>query len=490
MSYLIKTLLPVATALATSLSLSGPAVGNPVTATPDATYSGQLPNFTALVKKAAPAVVNISAVRDAPSRGLDDFSAFQQSLPEPFRRFFEEHSPVDRRGGRPSRGAESLRSLGSGFIISADGYVLTNAHVVRQADRVKVRLSDRRERDAKIIGIDEKTDIALIKIEADHLPVLTQGNSDALEVGEWVAAIGSPFGFDQSVTAGIVSATNRTLSTDESVPFIQTDVAINPGNSGGPLFNLKGEVVGINSQILTRSGGFMGLSFAIPINVAMSVADQLKQDGRVHRSWLGVGIQSLSDELAASFGLKATEGALVTEVEAKGPAGRAGVVPGDIILRLNDDKVDTANALPRLVERVRPGQEITLTLWRNGKEQALTLKTEERPGSAEQARARGERDTEQQQSRRLGMVVSALDARALKILGIDHGIYVNSVVDDGVADRAGIQTGDVLVEVNRQPISSPAELQQMLNRLSDQPDGVAVRVIRDGQARFVVLKMQ
>lgn len=351
-----QTFLPLAMLLALpSVSLWPSVAAAEDAVTPPAAISA-LPSFTALMKKAAPSVVNISAARA--SWGDDSLALDLSEVPEPFRRFFDQ-APF---GGSPGwrRPLDEVRSLGSGVVIGRDGYILTNAHVVDGAERIKVKFSDRREMDARLIGADSRTDIALLKVDAHDLPILPLANSDQLQPGEWVAAIGSPFGFDQSITAGIVSATDRTLSSDGTVPFIQTDVAINPGNSGGPLLNLSGEVVGINSQILTRSGGYMGLSFAIPSNVALSVADQLKQDGRVHRAWLGVSLQALDSRLARAFGRGATQGALVASVITDSPAERGGIQPGDIILKVNGLPVDSVDRIPRFVAGQRPGQNITL----------------------------------------------------------------------------------------------------------------------------------
>ena len=293
-----------------------------------------LPDFTALVEDAAPGVVNISTSRTVQRSSAPGFGGFGgQEIPEIFRHFFGDSFPAPPSNGQGR--TEERQSLGSGFVISEDGYVMTNAHVVQDADEILVRLNDRRELSAEVVGSDPQTDVALLKIDANDLPTLNLGDSDELKVGEWVAAIGSPFGFDHSVTAGIVSAINRTLPRDAYVPFIQTDVAINPGNSGGPLFNLDGEVVGINSQIFTRSGGFMGVSFAIPINVAMDVAEQLREGGRVDRGWLGVMIQPVSEDLAESFGMENAIGALIADLDPEGPAAQGGLQAGDVILEVN-----------------------------------------------------------------------------------------------------------------------------------------------------------
>lgn len=313
-----------------------------------------LPDFTPLVESASPAVVNISTKQKVPARGATAQMPELEGLPPIFREFFE-HS-IPQMPGAPGRGQQrEAQSLGSGFIISDDGYVLTNNHVVAGADEIIVRLPDRSELEAKLIGADPRSDVAVLKVEGKGLPTVKIGRSDELKAGEWVLAIGSPFGFDHTVTAGIVSATGRSLPNESYVPFIQTDVAINPGNSGGPLFNLKGEVVGINSQIFTRSGGFMGLSFAIPIDVAMDVANQLRTDGKVNRGWLGVVIQEVNKDLAESFGLERPAGALVAQVMDGGPAARSGLRVGDVILSLNGKPIVMSADLPHLVGALKPG---------------------------------------------------------------------------------------------------------------------------------------
>ncbi|YCA16565.1 DegQ family serine endoprotease [Kushneria sp. AK178] len=439
-----------------------------------------LPDFTALVKNAAPAVVNISTTREAATRS--GMMGPDQQLPDIFRHFFGDQLPPGF-GGLPDRGgSRTLSSLGSGFIISEDGYILTNAHVIDGADTVTVRLNDRRELTADVIGQDQKTDIALIKVDADDLPTLRMGDSDGLETGEWVAAIGSPFGFDHSVTAGIVSAINRTLPTDSYVPFIQTDVAINPGNSGGPLFNLDGEVIGINSQIFTRSGGFMGVSFAIPINVAMDIADQLKDNGRVDRGWLGVVIQPVSDDLADSFGLDRARGALIADVAPDSPAATSGLRSGDIILRAGDSDIDTSDALPRLIGRVSPGDSIDLRVQRDGREQTIDVTVGQWPDS-EGASS----DVADAGSDSLGLAVSALSAEQRQQLGIEAGVLVQQVAPDSAAARAGLQPGDVVVELAGESVDSVNTLRRLVDQL-DENKAVPMRISRDGATLFVPLR--
>ncbi len=342
------------------------------------TARAELPDFTPLVEQASPAVVNISTPQKLPDRamargqmGIPDL----EGLPPGLRDFFERSIPRGQGGqGQAPRGQQrEAQSLGSGFIISNDGYILTNNHVVADADEILVRLSDRSEHKAKLVGADPRSDVAVLKIEAKNLPTLKLGDSDKLKVGEWVLAIGSPFGFDHSVTAGIVSAKGRSLPNESYVPFIQTDVAINPGNSGGPLLNLQGEVVGINSQIFTRSGGFMGLSFAIPIDVALNVADQLKAGGKVSRGWLGVVIQEVNKDLAESFGLDKPAGALVAQLVEDGPAAKGGLQVGDVILSLNGQSINESADLPHLVGNMKPGDKINLEVIRDNKRQTLSL---------------------------------------------------------------------------------------------------------------------
>ena len=443
----------------------------------------ELPDFTVLVEDAAPGVVNISTTRTVQGRDnpLQGFGG--QELPEIFRHFFGDRFPSPPGGQGPGRPQER-QSLGSGFIISDDGYILTNAHVVEGADEILVRLNDRRELAAELIGADDRTDVALLKVDAQELPTLMLGDSDTLRVGEWVAAIGSPFGFDYSVTAGIISAIDRTLPRDAYVPFIQTDVAINPGNSGGPLFNLDGEVIGINSQIFTRSGGFMGLSFAIPINVAMDVADQLRDDGQVRRGWLGVMIQPVSRDLAESFGMDGPRGALIADVDPEGPAARDGLQAGDIVLEVDDARVHDSSTLPRLIGRTAPDSEVELVLMRDGERRELSVTLGDWP-EAEQATA-----TLPQESRqaRLGVSVGELEAPERERLGIEGGVRVREVDPDGAAAAAGIRPGDILVSIDHQAVVDPESLMELVGGLPTDR-AVPVRLYRDGRSLFVALRL-
>jgi serine protease Do len=447
-------------------------------------FARDLPDFTELVEQAAPGVVNISTTRVMPDRS-QAFEGFGgQEIPDIFRHFFGDRFPAPPGGDGPGRGQER-QSLGSGFVISEDGYILTNAHVVEGADEILVRLNDRRELEAELIGADTQTDVALLKVKASDLPTLRMGDSDELRVGEWVAAIGSPFGFDHSVTAGIISAINRTLPRDAYVPFIQTDVAINPGNSGGPLFNLDGEVVGINAQIFTRSGGFMGVSFAIPINVAMDVASQLRDDGRVRRGWLGVMIQPVSRDLAESFGMDSASGALIADLDPEGPAARAGLQAGDIVLEVDGEEVERSRNLPRLIGRVTPGNEAELTIMRDGERQELAVTIGDWPDSEQPAQPQsGESDAQA----RLGIAVAELDETERERLGVDSGVLVRDIDPRGAAAEAGIRPGDVLVSLDHHAVESASQLRELVDSLPTDR-AVPVRLYREGRSLFVALRL-
>lgn len=441
----------------------------------------ELPDFTQLVEDAAPGVVNISTTRTAESYRTPFGNFGGQDMPEIFRHFFGDRFPVPPGGGH----TEELQSLGSGFVIDEDGYIMTNAHVVDGADEITVRLNDRRDLKAELVGEDKKTDVAVLKVNAHDLPTLKLGDSEDLKVGEWVAAIGSPFGFDHSVTAGIISAINRTLPRDAYVPFIQTDVAINPGNSGGPLFNLDGEVVGINSQIFTRSGGFMGLSFAIPINVAMDVANQLRTEGHVTRGWLGVMIQPVSRDLAESFGMDKPEGALIADLDPEGPAAKDGLKAGDIVLSVNGEAVDRSSSLPRLIGQVKPDQDVELKVMRDGKTLTQTVTVGDWPDELiGDSRGNGG----QTSPARLGVAVQSLSDDELERYGVDTGVLVADVDPRGVAAESGIRPGDIIVSVDQQAVESGRQLSDIVSKLpSDR--AVPVRIYRDGSSLFVALRL-
>lgn len=434
-----------------------------------------LPDFTALVEKQGPAVVNISTTQ----RITQEFPNFREG--DPLSEFFRRFAP------QMPREQES-QSLGSGFIISADGYIMTNAHVVDHADKITVRLTDKREFAARVIGADKRTDVALLKIDADNLPRVVVGDPDKLRVGEWVVAIGSPFGFDSSVTAGIVSAKGRSLPQDNFVPFIQTDVAINPGNSGGPLFNMNGEVVGINSQIYTRSGGSMGLSFAIPIDVARQVADQLQSSGSVTRGRIGVTIQELTRELAESFGLSKPNGALVSSVEKGGPADKAGIESSDVILTFDGKTVVNSSDLPRIVAATRPGSKAIVGLWRKGEARQVTVLVAKMPEEGKLAQA-GQNPAVQAGKliQRLGIALSELSREQLSELHSNGGLLVEAV--KGAAARAaGLQRGDVLLAIGNMPIRTLNQFEEIIAQV---PRGrnVALLVRHGDSASYVALKL-
>ncbi|WP_416309184.1 DegQ family serine endoprotease [Pseudomonas sp. DCB_BI] len=445
-----------------------------------------LPDFTTLVEQASPAVVNISTKQKLPDRRVAQGQMPDlEGLPPMFREFFERNMPQQPRSPRGDRQREAM-SLGSGFIISSDGYVLTNNHVVADADEIIVRLSDRSELQAKLIGTDPRTDVALLKVEGKNLPTVKLGDSEKLKVGEWVLAIGSPFGFDHSVTKGIVSAKGRTLPNDTYVPFIQTDVAINPGNSGGPLFNMKGEVVGINSQIFTRSGGFMGLSFAIPIDVAIDVSNQLKKDGKVSRGWLGVVIQEVNKDLAESFGLDKPAGALVAQVLEDGPAAKGGLQVGDVILSMNGQPIVMSADLPHLVGSLKDGEKAKLEIIRNGKRQNLEVAVGAMPDDDAEI-GTGAEGTAERSSNRLRVSVADLTAEQKKSLELKGGVVIKEV-QDGPAALIGLRPGDVISHLNNQAIGSAKEFTEIAKELPKNRS-VSMRVLRQGRASFITFKL-
>lgn len=451
-----KTLKPAAVIAAAAIAFSGallsatPAVASGLA--PQATVATtQLPDFVQLVEKYGKGVVNISTVREARVvEGADPFG-FDERHAEIFRRF---GFPFPFGGG--PRQEPERRGTGSGFIISADGLILTNHHVVDGADEIKVRLTDNREFTGKVLGSDAKTDIAVVKIEAKDLPYLTMGNSDELKVGEWVAAIGSPFGLDNTVTSGIVSAKSRKLPSDQFVPFIQTDVAVNPGNSGGPLFNMKGEVVGINSQIFSTSGGFMGLSFAIPSNLAMQIKDQLVKNGKVTRGRIGVVIQSVTQDLAESFGMKAPKGAIVSQVEKDGPAAKAGLQEGDIITAVNGKAIDDSVDMPVIIGSMAPGSIAKLSIIRNNKDMTLDVKVEEAPNESASSNA-----SKTAAANKLGVTVRPLNDEE-KAKAETEGLLVTE--STGAARKAGIREGDIIVNVNGVKIKKTDDLARVLEK--------------------------
>ncbi len=450
----------------------------------------ELPDFTRLVEEQGNAVVNISttqAVRRP--AGLPQVPGIEdEEVLEFFRRF------IPRQPGQPGQPPQGpaprpeSRSLGSGFIITTDGYVLTNAHVVEGADEITVKFTDKREFKAKVIGADKRTDIALIKIDASGLPAVRFGDASKLKVGEWVVAIGSPFGFENTVTAGIVSAKGRSLPQENFVPFIQTDVAINPGNSGGPLFNMRGEVVGINSQIYSRTGGFMGLSFAIPADVALDVQKQLKEKGRVARGRIGVVITEVTRDLATSFGLDRPRGALVNSVEKGSPADKAGVEAGDIIVAFDGKQVESQSDLPRIVGSTRPGSQASAEVWRKGQTRKLTLTVgelpEERVASADKPRAAKPAEA---QANRLGIVVADLTAEQKKELKLSAGVMVTEVRPDA---RAEVRKGDIILTVVHKGQHTELKSAEQFNRLLaglDKSAVITLQVKRGETTAFVTV---
>jgi serine protease Do len=430
--------------------------------------SHALPDFSALVEEVGPAIVNVRAVTE----GQADATA---AVPkdDPLYEFF-------RRFGAPEAKREPMQGLGSGLIITADGHILTNAHVVQDATDVTVKLTDRREFKAKVIGADRRSDIAVLKIDASRLPTVKIGNPDKIKVGEWVAAIGAPFGLENTVTSGIISAKSRNLPDNNYVPFIQTDVAVNPGSSGGPLLNLHGEVIGINSQIYSRTGGYMGLSFAIPIDVAKKVEKDLVEHGKVSRGRLGIGIQTVDQALAKSFGLAEPSGVVVNGVEPGGPAEKAGVKPGDIVLKFAGKDVGRPNDLPTLVAETKPGTRTELEVWRKGRRTAVPVTVGELPDDSAASAKKPAVAT--QNGDPAGLAVRPLTPEERAEVKIEGGLMVENA--EGPAARAGIQAGDIIVRVNEQPAENIDELRRAISRSRE---GVALLVQRDNKRVYVAV---
>lgn len=446
-----------------------------------------LPDFSELAEKQGPAVVNISTTQVVRGQGQGMPFPFDESDPafEFFKRF------IPRGPGGPVPREFENKSLGSGFIISGDGYILTNAHVVDGADEVTVRLTDKREFKAKIVGADKRTDVALIKIEASGLPVAKLGDPAQLKVGEWVVAIGSPFGFDNSVTAGIVSAKGRSLPQENYVPFIQTDVAINPGNSGGPLFNLRGEVVGINSQIYSRSGGYMGVSFAIPIDMAMEIQNQLRSTGKVSRGRLGVVIQEVSKELADSLGLSKPMGAVINAVEKGGPAEKAGLEPGDVILKFDGKSINNSADLPRLVGATKPGTRSIAQVWRKGAIREISVTVGEML-EEKQANARLQRGTKpsEQAANRLGLVLSELTAEQKRDLKLNAGLLIDEIIRSA-GPRPDLRPGDIIIAVISKGATTEVKTVEQFNKLLaqfDKASNITLLIRRGEMQTFITIK--
>ena len=444
-----------------------------------------LPDFTPLVKDNSAAVVNISTTLKKgghTSRGFE-----MPDIPEgsPFHDFFKKFFGQIPEGIEPF---QERNSLGSGFIISKDGYVITNNHVVKDADEVIVRLNDRRELVAEIIGADERSDIAVLKINGEDLPAVKLGDSSKLEVGEWVLAIGSPFGFDYSVTAGIVSAMGRSLPNENYVPFIQTDVAINPGNSGGPLFNLNGEVIGVNSQIYSRTGGFMGLSFAVPINVVNNVYNQLKEKGRVSRGWLGVLIQDVTRELAESFGMKRPYGALVAKVLAESPASQAGLEVGDVIINFDGNEVSSSSHLPPMVGSTNVNNKVPVEIIRRGKKKTLKVKIAELPEDAQLASTNDSGSEKAIESNPLEIIVEDLTAEQRDEFDLSEGGILVQQALSGPASKAGIRSGDIILLLNNTKIKSSKQFYKLIDELPTNKS-IPVLIQRRGNPIFLALKL-
>ncbi len=441
---------------------------------PSRSVSAALPDFVEIAARQGAAVVNIS-VSGTVKTGVMGIPGMPKLDPnDPFSQFFRRFQIPSPHDGVPTQGQ------GSGFIVSADGVILTNAHVVADADEVVVKLTDRREFKAKVVGSDKLSDVAVLKIDAKNLPAVRIGSSQRARVGEWVVAIGSPFGFENSVTAGIISAKSRSLPNEGYVPFLQTDVAINPGNSGGPLFDSAGEVIGINSQIYSRSGGYQGLSFAIPIEVAMKVERELLDHGSVNRGRLGIVIQGVNKELADSFGLAKPMGALVSSVEKYGPAAKAGIEPGAVILKLNGKEISDSAELPPLVADIAPGTAAKLELWRKGQRKEISVNV----GAAKLARNQSSKSAERKQEK-LGLALRPLTQDEVRNADVAGGLFVEDV-EDGPAARAGIQPGDIILSANGEKISNVERLRAII---SANRKHVALLVLRDDRKIFVPITL-
>lgn len=443
---------------------------NALAATPMVT----LPDFSTLAEQNSPVVVNISTTKKVDVAGQRQF----KGMPDEMLRYFFGVPKGQQMPQQKPR--QQVSSLGSGFIISADGFIVTNNHVVDGADDIIVKLSNRKELKAQLIGADKRSDIALLKVDAEDLPVAKIGHSNRLKVGQWVLAIGEPFGLDYTVTHGIVSALGRSLPEDTYVPFIQTDVPINPGNSGGPLFNMKGEVVGVNAQIYSKSGGSMGLSFSIPIDIAMDVISQIKSKGFVERGFLGIGVQEVSGELAASFGMKKPMGALVASTEKGSAADKGGIQPGDIIVEFDGKKIHKSAELPPVVGSTAVDEPIDVKILRNGKYQTLTVKLQPLDQAKAKAAASGATNSV------LGVKLTEIEPEQLKKLNLPFGVGVNDVKEGSAAQKAGILPGDIIITINFQPVKSIKELNKIVDSA---PKGrsVPIRILRGNRSVFLPL---
>jgi serine protease Do len=461
-------------------------------------YAAELPDFTTLVKQNTPSVVNIAATKTVKSSHLGPNDQVPPEMEEFLEKFFGSPMMPYGQPGHPGKPGQpqgpgapenTYESAGSGFVIDTDGYILTNNHVVKDADEIIVRLNDSRELTAKLIGADKGSDLALLKIDAKNLVPVKFGSSETLQVGEWVLAIGSPFGFDHTVTAGIVSAKGRGLESEFYVPFIQTDVAINPGNSGGPLFNLKGEVVGINSQIVSRSGGYLGLSFAIPSDTAVEVVQQLKANGHVRRGWLGVVFQRVDRQLAQSFGLGTTKGGLVSQVVPGGPADKAGVKSGDVIVTYNNSPVENVQSLPPLVGRTKPGDKIQLGVIRDHKPVNITVTIAELDTDKKAADAAKNGQKAKDAKNRIGVSVRNLtDAERKKLELGPVGIRVEQVAP-GMAAKAGVRPNDIILSIAQHPISEAKDFEQLVAKLQ-KGQIIPLLVLRGDSQRYLAMKVE
>ena len=477
-SFVAGTRAPAAAPAARTAPLLAPLSGSPAAA----------PDFSQIAERYGPAVVNISVsgIRKASAEEGDEAAATQQrGMPgmdpnDPFFEFFKRFQGPNGFGGPQAQRDMPVRGQGSGFIVSADGLILTNAHVVRDAKDVTVKLTDRREFQAKVLGSDPKTDVAVLKIDAKNLPTVPLGSARELKVGEWVLAIGSPFGFENSVTAGVVSAKGRSLPEDSFVPFIQTDVAVNPGNSGGPLLNARGEVVGINSQIFSRTGGYQGLSFAIPIDLASRVKDQIVATGKASHARLGVAVQEVNQTLADSFKLDKPEGALVSNVDAGSPADKAGLMTGDVIRKVNGQPIIASGDLPALIGQSTPGEKVTLEIWRQGQREELSAKL----GDASDKKAQVAKADEALGKGKLGLALRPLQPQEKREAGVDSGLLVENAT--GPAALAGVQPGDLLMGIDGKPVQS---VEQVREAMAKSGKSVALLIQRDGNKIFVPVRI-
>ena len=479
--FLVAAIIPAVFGVYYAFALPGHTTANaaPQTSTQASKSSSQrLPDFTRIVEENGPAVVNVSVSRTTPvaAQGPGPGNPQDDAMQEFLRRFGRQGP----QGQAPQTGPEIQRGLGSGFIVSSDGIILTNAHVVAEATEITVKLTDRREFDAKVLGVDKRTDIAVLKIDAKNLPAVRIGNASDLKVGEWVAAIGSPFGFENTITSGIVSAKARSLPDENYVPFIQTDVAVNPGNSGGPLFNMDGEVIGVNSQIFSRTGGFMGLSFAIPIDVAMQVKDDLVRNGKVTRGRIGVQIQDVNQALANSFGLPKPQGALISGVEPGSPAEKAGLKSGDVVLGVNGKEINQISELSGAIAATKPGNNARLQIWREGKSRDVDVKVAE---LMEQKIAINNGD-DSQTSAKLGLTLRELAPDERAQLKTEGGLVVQNA--SGAAARAGIQPGDVILAFNDTPLKS---VEQLKNLMKKTDKTIALLIQRDANRMYVPVQV-